>query len=163
MASPRTVSSSRTYPVALEEAFDRTLAWPLPELFPTRYLAIPPIVRVDQDGEWLEAGQSRVIHTSDGGSMRERLVVVDRPRSFSYQLTELTGPMKPLVSLVEGTWAFAPVGTGTRISWSWTIHPVSAVGAVALPVFGWMWQGYAARALDHLEDLLLTTPPRSGD
>lgn len=163
MAPPRTVSSSRSFPVALEEAFDRTLAWPLPELFPARYLAIPPIVRVDQEGPWLHVGQARTIHTSDGGSMREQLVEVDPPRSFSYELTELTGPMKPLVSRVQGTWAFAPLGTGTRISWSWTIHPRSSLGAAALPVFGWMWRGYAARALDHLEDLLLTTPPPAED
>ena len=39
-----TLSESRTYPVALDEAFARVLAWPLPEIFDRRFLAIPPIL-----------------------------------------------------------------------------------------------------------------------
>ena len=155
MASPLHVSCSRTYPVALDEAYERTITWPLDELFNKRFGPIPPITGTDQDGVWGTVGQVRTIHTSDGGSMQERLVVADSPKEFGYEITGLTGPMKPLVERIEGTWAFEAVGTGSRITWSWTIHPRSAASSLALPAFGQIWKGYARRAL---EELLLTAP-----
>lgn len=158
MASPLHVSSSRTYPVALAEAYDRTITWPLDELFHRRYGPIPPITGVDQEGEgpWGTVGQVRTIHLSDGGSMQERLTRADPPDAFGYQITGLTGPMAFLADTIDGTWAFEAVGTGCRITWSWTVHPKSAASTVALPVFGRIWKGYARRALEHLESLLLT-------
>ena len=157
MAAPRFVSCSRTYPVALSEAYERTITWPLEELFERRFGPIPPISGTDQDGEWGSVGQVRTIHTADGGSMQERLVVADPPNEFGYQITDVTGPMKPLVDHIDGTWAFEAVGTGCRITWSWTIHPRSSAAALALPAFAKIWEGYARRALDHLDELLLTT------
>ena len=85
---------------------------------------------------WGAVGQSRVIHTADGGSMHEELVIVDPPRRFSYRLTEVTGPLKVLVGSIDGSWSFEPVGTGTRIEWSWAIHPLSDVAALALRPVG---------------------------
>ena len=38
-----TLSQSRAVPVPVEEAFDRMLPHPLPEIFRRRRLAIPPI------------------------------------------------------------------------------------------------------------------------
>lgn len=156
MASPLYVSCSRTYPVALDEAYRRTIVWPLEELFHQRFGPIPPITGTDQDGVWGTLDQVRTIHTADGGTMQERLVVVDPPNEFGYVITGITGPMKPLAERIRGTWAFDAVGTGTRITWSWTIHPKSSASALAFPVFGRIWKGYARRALDHLEELLLT-------
>ena len=156
MAAPLHVSASRTYPVPADKAYELTLPWPLEELFDARYGLIPPIAGTDQDGVWGVVGDVRTIHTSDGGTMRERLVVIDAPHEFGYEITGLTGPMKPLASRIEGAWAFEEVGTGCRITWSWTIHPASKVGALALPVFGRIWKGYANKALAHLEDLLLS-------
>lgn len=49
-----------------------------------------------------------------------------RPDHFDYVLTEFTGAFKPLVTHVTGRWAFAPAGTGTRVTWSWTLHPTNA-------------------------------------
>lgn len=155
MASPLHLSSTRTYPVVVEDAFRRTLAWPLEELFHRRFGPIPPIAGTEQDGPWGTVGQERTIRTGDGGSMRERLVEVDPPHRFAYEITGVTGPMKPLASRIEGSWAFAEVGTGCSITWSWTIHPASSASALVLPAFGRLWNGYARRALDHLEDLLL--------
>ena len=156
MASPLHVSATRTYPIPVEEAYERTITWPLDELFHKRFGPIPPITGTDQDGVWGEVGQVRTIHLSDGGSMQERLVRAEAPTEFGYEITGVTGPMKPLASRIEGSWAFAEVGTGCRITWSWTIHPASSASALVLPVFGRIWKGYARRALDHLEDLLLS-------
>jgi hypothetical protein len=155
MASPHPVARSRTYPVTLDDAFPVTLATPLPDLFNRRYGPIPPITAVDQEGPWATVGQKRTIHTADGGSVTEHLVTVDEPHAFTYELTDIRGPLRPLVARVDGAWTFEPVGTGCRITWSWTIHPQSGAGALVLPVFGRLWQGYARRALDHLEEILL--------
>jgi hypothetical protein len=156
MASPLHVSCSRTYPLPADQAYALTIPWPLEELFHQRFGPIPPIVRTDQDGEWGTLGQVRTIHLADGGSMQERLTVVDEPNEFAYEITGITGPMAPLAERIEGSWRFEPVGTGSRITWSWTIHAKSSASALVLPVFGRIWKGYARRALDHLEGLLLS-------
>lgn len=155
MARTRNVTRSRTYPVALADAFPVTLTTPLPELFNRRFGPIPPITATDQEGVWGTVGQVRKIHLADGGSVSERLTTVDEPDVFAYELTDLTGPLAVLVERVEGAWTFEAVGTGCRITWSWTIHPKSAAGALVLPVFARIWSGYARRTLDRLESILL--------
>jgi hypothetical protein len=85
-----------------------------------------------------------------GGSMREKLTSVDPPRSFGYTLTDITGPMAPLVSHVEGEWSFAPADAGTTVTWRWVIHPRSVFAAPLLPVLGRLWKGYARQALEEL-------------
>ena len=52
-------------------------------------------------------------------------------------------------------WRFEPVGTGTRIEWTWIIHPASKVSAMVLPGLRWLWQGYARQSLDRLEQLMV--------
>lgn len=158
MTTSRHLSHSRTYPVAVGEAFERTMAMPLPDLFKVRYAAIPPIAEVrDQVGEWSDVGQTRtiVLQGPGGGSMLETLTSVDRPSSFGYELTQIAGPMKPLVASVDGLWSFAPAGTGTRITWEWTVHPASSLAAKAMGGFAKMWQGSARNAFQALEEHLV--------
>lgn len=148
----------RTSPVPVADAFTHTLALPLEQIFRRRYGPIPPISGTTQDGEWTTAGQARTVHLADGGSLREDLLSVDAPSAFAYRLREVTGPMRPLASHIDGAWTFEPAGTGTRITWAWTVHPRNAtVGSVTLPVFAWLWRGYARRALDELDALLVRT------
>jgi polyketide cyclase/dehydrase/lipid transport protein len=156
MVDPVLLSASRAYPVTVEQAFDGVLPAPLEQLFHRRYGPIPRIRSTEgQRGTWSEVGQTRTVRLADGGSMLEELTSVDRPNAFSYALTNLTGPLKPIASHIEGRWSFTPVGTGSRITWQWTLHPVSAMTARALPIFSRFWRGYAAQALQHIEDLLL--------
>jgi hypothetical protein len=153
---PLAVSRSRTYPVPIDEAFARTLALPLEQLCSRRYGPLPPIKGTTQEGAWSTAGQVRTIHSADGGTMREHLLAVEPPHQFRYEITEITGPMKPIAGRVDGAWTFAPAGTGTRITWSWTIHPASSASVVVLPVLGRLWRGYARQVLERLEELLLS-------
>ncbi|HTM84858.1 MAG TPA: SRPBCC family protein [Mycobacterium sp.] len=150
-----TVEQSRVVPVSVEEAFDGTLPLPLPQLFRHWYGPIPPIKQVlGQTGEWQAVGQTRTVRLTGGGSMREELISVDRPRSFEYRLTDIKGPLAPLVHLVEGRWLFTPTGTSATVTWRWVIHPRSALATPAMPVLGWLWKGYARRALAQLAALL---------
>lgn len=142
-------------PVAVADAFHRTLPIPLPTLFHRWYGPFPPIREVrEQTGGWDAAGQTRIVHLAGGARMREELTSVDPPRSFGYRLSGITGPMALLVDHILGEWVFAPAPGGTEITWRWDIRPRSALTARALPVLGGLWKGYARRALRHLSALL---------
>jgi hypothetical protein len=155
MADPVLLSCSRAVPFPAEPAFEGVLPVPLDVLFNRRYGPIPRIRGVEgQSGTWGEVGQTRTVLLAGGGSMREELTQVERPRVFGYTLTDVTGPMKPLVSHVHGRWSFDPVGTSTRITWQWALYPASAVGRLAMPVFGRLWRGYARQTLARIEELL---------
>jgi hypothetical protein len=150
------VAESRTVPLAIEAAYDGTIDVPLPDIFGHRYLAMPPVVRIeDQDGPWgRELGQTRTIRTSDGGALHETLRVLERPQRFGYRIDQIRGPMRPLVRHLDGAWTFEPDGTGTRITWSWEMTPTSPLTAPLVRVVGSMWRTYAQRSLANLESVL---------
>lgn len=156
MTHPVVLERSRAIPVSPETAFGGTLPMALPQLFRRWYGPIPPIKAVrDQAGDWSTVGETRTIVLTGGGSMRETLTDVDTPRSFRYTITGITGPLAPLIDHVEGAWLFDPAGTGTKVTWRWTVHPKSGLTALAMPVFGRLWSGYAARSLETLSDHLV--------
>lgn len=156
MPSSVVVAQSRAIPVTVEDAFRRTLAIPLPVICSNWYGPIPPIKDVlEQTGDWDAAGQTRLITMVGGGSLREELTSVDPPRSFGYRLSDIKGPMAALIGSVDGKWSFAPAGTGTGVTWQWTIYPKSAVATLLLPGFGKIWKGYARGVLENLSAQLV--------
>lgn len=159
MARPITLEQSRAIPIARQQAFDITLPIPLTVIFSRRYGLLPPIRQVrGQDGIWGRVGQSRTVVTTDGGTMRELLTDVDGPHSFSYRLSNVTGPLRPLVESIDGTWEFVPHGTGTEITWRWVVHS-KGPGALVMPLIASMWRGYARQALELLSEQLLRSEP----
>jgi hypothetical protein len=156
MAQPLVVEQARTIPVGREELFRDMVPMPLPTLFKRWYGPIPPIKEVrDQTGDWDTVGQSRRIFLTGGGSMREQLTSYDAPTSFGYTLSEIKGPMAPLVGGVDGLWSFETVNDQTKVTWRWTIRPRSALTAPILPIFGKLWKGYASQSLAELEHQLV--------
>jgi hypothetical protein len=152
-----TVEQSRAIPIEVERAFDMTLPMPLTAVFSRRYVLLPPVKEVrGQDGVWGQVGQSRTVVTTDGGTMRELLTDVDAPHSFSYRLSDISGPLRPLVDSIDGRWEFAMKGTGTLITWRWILHP-KGLGARFMPPITLMWRGYARQALELLSEYLLAT------
>jgi len=148
MASPYLLSSSTVVAASPEVAYDGVLAAPLEELFPHRAGAIPPIKECrGQDGAWAAAGQTRTVVLADGGTNLETLVTADRASGiYQYELTDFTGAMKALVASVDGQFSFVPEGDGTRVTWSWAIHPTNpVVRLLALPLLGAFWKQYAAK------------------
>ncbi len=155
MTDPVVLRQERAIPVEVERAFRETLPTPLATIFSRRYVALPPVREVrDQPAVWGQVGQTRTVVTADGGTMREQLTDVDPPHAFGYHLSHITGPMRPLVEGIDGRWEFAPVGTGTLVTWRWTVFPRSWAGPV-LPVIARMWRGYARQALELLADELI--------
>jgi hypothetical protein len=153
--TPVSVQQSHTLALSQAQAYQLALTAPLPEVFRRRHLLLPPIREVrDQPEPWgASVGQSRTIVTTDGGTMVEELVVLEPDERFGYVLSRVTGPMKPLVSSIEGQWSMVPAGPGTTITWAWTIHPRSALTAPVVRLLGSMWHTYAAQGLRELERL----------
>jgi hypothetical protein len=150
-----TVEQSRAIPIEPHRAFELALPISLTAICSRRYGLLPPVKEIqDQDGTWGEVGQSRTVVTADGGTMRELLTDVDAPHSFSYRLSDISGPMRPLVSDIDGRWEFVPKGTGTLITWRWTLHP-KRLGTAALRPIASMWRGYARQVLELLSEQLL--------
>ncbi len=156
MTKPLVVDQSRTIPLGQEDVFRDMVPMPLPELFRRWYGPIPPIKEVrGQTGDWDSVGQSRTVVLVGGGSMLEQLTQFDPPHSFGYTLSDIKGPLSPLVGRVDGVWMFEPIGSGTNVTWRWTIHPRSGLTAPLLPVFGKLWKGYARQSLEELSKQLV--------
>ena len=147
MVSTYELSSSTVVPVPVEVAFDGVMNAPLEELFPHRAGMIPPVKEcTGQVGPWATVGQTRKVITSDGNSNTETLVTYDRAGGlYQYRLGDLTGPLKALVAGVDGQFKYVPEGDGTRVTWSWSMHPTNAVTRAVLPVMGIFWRQYAAK------------------
>jgi hypothetical protein len=152
------LSQSRALPATPEHLFDLLFRVPPQQVFTRRHGPIPPLREVREGaGRFDEPGDSRTLVLTDGGSMRETLTEVDRPRAFGYRLTEFAGPLRPLTDRVEGRWAVEPAGTGALVTWSWDLHPRGRVGALGLSIFARFWPGYARKGLEQLERLVLAS------
>lgn len=151
MPNAHVMEQSRVIPVDVDAAFHGTLPMPLPTLFSRWYGPITPIKAVrDQTGDWGSAGQTRTVVQVGGGSMREALTLVEPPHVFGYTLSEIRGALAPLVDHIDGQWLFAPVPTGTEVTWRWSVHPRSAAAALVMPAFAKLWRGFAKQSLERL-------------
>jgi hypothetical protein len=166
MPAPTTARQSRLISAPVETVFEAALSLPLPQLYRRRYGPMPPIVEVrGQQGPWEVPGQTRVLVLADRGSMREEMLTIDRPLSFSNRLTVLTGPFRPVVATVEESWSFRAVGAATEgaateATWEWNLYPRSAVAAVVLPLVARLWRGYARGVLEQLSEEVLGSTAR---
>ena len=157
MAGPVVMTASRSYTLAAPAAYERTLSVPLEDLFPRRFGPIPAVTTTERTSAdpWGSLGQVRTVRLADGGSFREELTRVEPPAAFGYALSEVTGPMRFLVSGVDGLWRFDALPAAARITWTWEVRPATAAARLLLPVFAAIWRQYAKRSLDRLEHFLL--------
>ncbi len=149
------MEQSRAIPVDVDTAFAQTLPMSPASIFGRRYGLIRPIKAIrDQTGDFTTVGQTRTV-VSSVGSMHEELVVVDAPNVFRYRLTRITGPLAALFDHVDGEFLFTPIGTGTNVTWRWTLHPKSTAARLAMPAFAIQWRGAARQGLEQLSGELL--------
>jgi hypothetical protein len=149
------LSASAVVPVTPEQAYDAVVSAPLERLLGTRSGPIPPVVRTEGDGvPWgTSIGQARTIVLGDGGRLLETLEQADRPGTYRYRLSEVRGPMRPLVRTVDGRFTFVAEGSGTRVTWSWRLHLTAPPVRLLMPVFGMFWQRSARHAFAQVSEL----------
>lgn len=135
---------------------DRTFAIMTPSdptRFYPRFGPIPAIVEVsDQTGAWDAVAQSRTLTLSDGGTLVERIKVVDPPRRFAYQLTDFTGFFGTLVAFADAEWDFDASVEGTRIRWTYTFHAQPQRGWIVRVIVRLWWARYMKKVLPLLID-----------
>jgi hypothetical protein len=146
MVAPYLLSSSTVVPVPPDAAFDAVLAAPLEELFAERAGLIPPIRECrGQEGAWGTVGQTRTIVLADGSTNLETLMTADRPGTYRYRISEISGPLKALIAGIDGQFAIVAEGTGSRVTWSWSLMPTNSVTRLFIPVIAVFWRQYAAK------------------
>ena len=141
-------------PAAIETVFDVFLKIDLSTIL-LGYGPLPAVVAVaDQTGEWDEIGQSRFIRLADGHEMLETLLVVDPPRHFAYDVSELTNVLRFLVRRFRGAWTFEestlPGGaTVTLAHWRYEFAPRSRLARpLARLILHAFWRPTMERALE---------------
>ena len=71
-------------------------------------------------------GSTRLVESSDGSILTERITVLDPPHRHAYTLSGLRPPLGWLARGGDATWTFVPTGEATRVSWSYAFALTSA-------------------------------------
>ncbi|RPE77579.1 MULTISPECIES: SRPBCC family protein [unclassified Frondihabitans] len=109
---------------------------------------LPAVVEVrDQTGGWDAPGQTRQLMLSDGGSVVEHTVLVDRPGKFVYELSDFQKLFGVLVSGARAEWEYSEVPGGTRIDWTYTFFARPRAGLVLRGIVSLLWGPYMRRVL----------------
>ena len=100
-------------------------------------------------GLWDKAGSTRIVHLTDGTTVRETVTSATAPDYFAYRLTEFSSPMiRMLVKEARGQWWFTDSGSGLQAKWTYTAVSRNALGAlVLLPVIKILWNRYMKAAM----------------
>ncbi len=113
-----------------------------------KYGPLPAVLEVrDQTGAWDAVGQTRQLMLSDGGSVIEHLVQVDRPETFIYELSDFQKLFGSLVSGARAEWEFSNVPGGTSIRLTYTFHPRRGAGLLVGAIVRLFWWPYMKRVL----------------
>jgi hypothetical protein len=147
-----TVASSIT---AEKKAF---YAWLVPGVF---YSELETVLRdaafmpgvtktTDTTGPWDKAGSTRIVHLTDGNTVRETVTAATAPDYFAYRLTEFSNPMiRALVKEARGQWWFTGSGTSVHAKWTYTAESKNVFGALLLlPVIKILWHRYMKAAMN---------------
>ncbi len=114
MTRPVLLAHSRVFASTRPDAFEQVLRSDLRRVFDRGYGGIPRVVGVRAPGgQWGSPGQVRTIELSGGGSMREELRTVEPPTRFGYLLSGFTGPLRLLVTSIDGRVALRAVRVRT--------------------------------------------------
>jgi hypothetical protein len=94
-------------------------------------------------------GSTRIVHLTDGNTVRETVTAAAAPDYFAYRLTEFSNPMiRALVKEARGQWWFTDSGSGLRAKWTYTAVSRSLPGMLLLyPVIKVLWNRYMKAAM----------------
>jgi hypothetical protein len=104
----------------------------------------------DTTGPWDKPGSTRIVHLTDGTTVRETVTSATAPDYFAYRLTEFSSPMiRRLVKEARGQWWFTDSGSGLQAKWTYTAESKNMIGALVLvPVIKILWNRYMKAAMN---------------
>ena len=111
---------------------------------------MPGVTRTTETtGPWDKAGSTRIVHLTDGHTVRETVTTATAPDYFAYRLTEFSNPMIRLVCKeARGQWWFTDSGTGLQAKWTYTAESTNPLGFLMLfPVIKILWHRYMQAAM----------------
>ena len=111
---------------------------------------LPGVARTtDTTGPWDKAGSTRIVHLTDGTTVRETVTTATTPDYFAYRLTEFSSRMiGMLVKEAHGQWWFTDSGSGLQAKWTYTAVSRNPLGLVILyPVIKILWNRYMKAAM----------------
>jgi hypothetical protein len=82
---------------------------------------IPGVTRAEVIGGGpLALGSIRKVHTNDGNSVDEEMLVFERGKAVAYRLTGISPPFSFLVRFARADWQLTATSTGTRVRWNYS-------------------------------------------
>lgn len=116
-----------------------------------RDAALMPGVKntTDTTGPWDKAGSTRIVHLTDGNTVRETVVTATAPDYFAYRLTEFSNPMiRAVCRDARGQWWFTDSGSGLQAKWTYTAESTNPLTWLLLyPVIKILWHRYMQAAM----------------
>jgi hypothetical protein len=128
----------------------------LPKIL-TGYGPLPAVVGTShQMGGWSRPGSSRIVHFSDGTTLREQVTSYRRSRYFAYRVWDFGNPLiGKLSSDARGAWHFRSIGGGTEITWTYAFTARDRLSAIALkPIVHLLMRGYMDVCLHNAQQQL---------
>ena len=100
-------------------------------------------------GPWDKAGSTRIIHLTDGTTVRETVTTSTAPDYFAYRLTEFSSRMiRMVVKEARGQWWFTDSGSGLQAKWTYTAESRNILTLIVLyPVIKILWNRYMTAAM----------------
>jgi hypothetical protein len=146
-------------------------AWLIPGVFYDQLETVlrdaafmPGVVKTtDTTGPWDKPGSTRIVHLTDGTTVRETVTSATAPDYFAYRLTEFSSPMiRRLVKEARGQWWFTDNGAGLQAKWTYTAESKNPVAALLLlPVIKILWNRYMKAAMKVTKERAETEVGRS--
>jgi uncharacterized protein YndB with AHSA1/START domain len=122
--------------------------------FMQRLGPIPGVVHAQlSDGATLAPGATRDVRMSDGSSLVEEILTVERPREHRYRW--LRPPATPLARMVRGaesTWTFEPRAGATVFTWQYRFELRSILVYPAGMLLIALFKPWMEKALERVRD-----------
>jgi hypothetical protein len=108
----------------------------------------------DTTGPWDVPGSTRIVHLTDGTTVRETVTKATTPDYFSYRLTEFSSSMvRGLVKEAAGQWWFTDNGSGLQAKWMYTAESKNGLATVLLyPVIKILWNRFMKAAIKNVKE-----------
>lgn len=146
-----------TIPRKPSAVFETVIPVDLSRIF-SRWGPIPGVERTEilQGSEsWDQVGMRRRVVLTDGSTIEEEIISVEKPHYFAYELSQFDFALEYLVTAARGEWAFVPVGDQTLVKWTYSFKPRSTVLKPVVSLFtNYLYRNYMRSAMASVDSLL---------